>query len=162
MDLDPWEALPERRDVLVGEAERGHPYQHQLPLEALGGSLAREHRGRRDEPRVVVRREVDPHGAVRVGGDRDVPDTHRAHAPVALDRERGRAGSDPEHSMVSPGTKVSPTAPQREPPEDPARALRRGEERVPGRAGVDVGHAAEGSPVAADVRRRVLREPRRA
>ena len=151
MDLDAGEALAERGDVLVPEAERRHAHEDQLALEALGQDLAREHRGRRDEPGRIVRREVDPHRPVGLRGDPDVAHAHRAHAAaVAPDGERRRPRGDPEHLEGEPGDqRVADRGHERQPAHDAARDVR-AQEGVPRRAAVDVGHAAEGRPVAPD------------
>ncbi len=157
MDLDPREALAERRDVLVPEAEGRHAHDDELPLEALGRDLAREQRRGGDVPGDIVRREVDPHRPVALGGDPDVADADGAHAAaVAAHAERGHLRRDPEHLHGEPGDeRPVDRGDEREPAHDPARHVR-AQERVSGRAAVDVGHAAEHRPVASDLARRIL------
>ncbi len=152
MHLDPGQALSERGHVLVPDAERRHAHEDQLALEALGGDLAAEHRGGRDEPGRVVRPEVDPHRPVGLRGNPHVADAHRPHAaPIAPDGERRRPRGDPQHLEGESGDQRVPhRRDERQPAHDASRDVG-AQEGVAGGAAVDVGHAAEDRPVAPDL-----------
>ena len=82
-----------------------------------------------------MRREVDPHRAVALGGDPDVADAHGAHAAaVAAHAERRRLRRDPEHLDGEPGDqRPVDRGHEREPAHDAARHVG-AQERVPRRA----------------------------
>ena len=143
--------------MVVAEPQRRHADEDQLPLEALSRHLAREHRRGRDEPRVVVPREMDPHRAVSLRGNPDVTDFHRAHAaPVTPDAEGRRPRRDAEHlDAESRDQRVADRGDQRDPADDPASRVN-AQQGVPRGGAVDVGDAAEGGPEAGDSPRWVL------
>ncbi len=145
VDLDP-RHRPQRRDLLVDEAEPGHPQQHQPLVEEIGRGLAGQHVRCRDEAPRIMPRQMQPDGTVGLGCDRQRPGGD-ADDPAALHLESDelRSGGQPQDLQAERGRQAAADRAEQRHAADHAVDVAIGvEQAMPLGRPIEVGQAAQG------------------